>query len=75
MNAGVTRGDGQDHHAEDGQDAADCTEQVGGDLMMYPRGGRAAARQGGVERFCAVAVGETQGAPDEGDDAFPIMAP
>ncbi len=65
---GVTRGDGQDHHAEDGQDAANGAEQAGGDFVYHRRG--TAACQSSVERFSAVVEGETQGAPDEGDDAF-----
>ena len=64
----VTGGDGQDHHAQDGQDAANGAEQAGGDFVYHGRG--TAACQGGVERFGAVVEGETQGAPDEGDDAF-----
>ncbi len=65
---GVTGGDGQDHHAEDGQNAADCAEQAGGDFVYH--GCRAAVGHGSVERFGAVVEGETQGAPDKGDDPF-----
>ncbi len=65
---GVAGGDRQDYHTENGQNTSHGAEQAGGDFVHY--GSRAAVGHGGVERFGAVVEGETQGAPDKGDDPF-----